>query len=125
MSCLRTTPESGGHSGLLPPPLQILEHAVTAWRPAFVLKTDDDAFVNVPALLRTLRTLCATPRCRGRERLYVGAEVSRWRSWGRAWSTKRKKLAVAHARVAPSKLPDACLFLPPVDTPCSCATAVW
>lgn len=56
-------------------PPQILEHAVTAFRPAFVLKTDDDAFVNVPSLLPALRSLCVTPRCRGPERLYVGAEV--------------------------------------------------
>ncbi|KAL4430367.1 hypothetical protein ABPG77_002173 [Micractinium sp. CCAP 211/92] len=53
----------------------ILEYAVSAFRPAFVLKTDDDAYVNVPALLPALRALCVTPGCRGQERLYIGAEL--------------------------------------------------
>lgn len=48
---------------------------MSAFRPAFVLKTDDDAYVNVPALVPALRALCVTPGCRGQERLYLGAEV--------------------------------------------------
>ena len=38
----------------------VLELAVTTYDAAFVLKTDDDAFVNVPALLITLKQLCAS-----------------------------------------------------------------
>ena len=33
------------------------EHAARYYRAAFVLKTDDDAFVNVPALLIALKRM--------------------------------------------------------------------
>ncbi|KAL4419883.1 hypothetical protein ABPG75_006981 [Micractinium tetrahymenae] len=68
-------PERTDYSSIGLKTYHILEQAVTAYRPAFVLKTDDDAFVNVPALLPALRKLCATPGCRGAERLYIGAEL--------------------------------------------------
>ena len=35
----------------------VLEHAARHYRAAFVLKTDDDAFVNVPALLIALKRM--------------------------------------------------------------------
>ena len=42
----------------------------------FILKTDDDAFVNVPAFVQQLRLLCESPDCR-RERLYMGKQCRR------------------------------------------------
>jgi len=38
---------------------------------SFVLKTDDDAFVNIPALISQLKSLCETPDCVN-ERIYMG-----------------------------------------------------
>ena len=35
----------------------VLEHAARRYHAAFVLKTDDDAFVNVPALLIALKRM--------------------------------------------------------------------
>ena len=52
--------------------LQVLEHATLHHDTAYVMKTDDDSFVNVPALLRELAGLCTQPGCRG-ERLYLGS----------------------------------------------------
>jgi hypothetical protein len=40
----------------------------------FIMKADDDAFVNVPALLAELKANCVTPGCR-RERMYFGREI--------------------------------------------------
>ena len=40
----------------------------------FVLKADDDAFINVPALVRELKAHCQTPGCR-KERMYFGKEI--------------------------------------------------
>lgn len=37
-------------------------------------QTDDDSFVNVPALLGVLRQACRTTSCR-REALYMGYQV--------------------------------------------------
>jgi hypothetical protein len=54
--------------------LFIFEHAVQQYDSRFILKTDDDAFVNVPALVHQLRLLCESPDCR-RERLYMGLQV--------------------------------------------------
>ena len=42
----------------------------------FILKTDDDAFVNVPAFVQQLRLLCESPDCR-KERLYMGKQCRR------------------------------------------------
>ena len=42
----------------------------------FILKTDDDAFVNVPVFVQQLRLLCESPDCR-RERLYMGKQCRR------------------------------------------------
>ena len=39
-----------------------------------MLKTDDDAFVNVPPLLRLLGSLCETRDCSA-ERLYIGRMI--------------------------------------------------
>lgn len=52
-------------------PVQILEHAVKHYDVKFVLKTDDDAFVNIGVLIAELRSLCINPDC-SNERLYVG-----------------------------------------------------
>lgn len=40
----------------------------------FIMKADDDAFVNVPALIAELKSNCITPGCR-RERMYFGREI--------------------------------------------------
>ncbi len=40
----------------------------------FIMKADDDAFVNVPALVRELKGACLSPGCR-RERIYFGREI--------------------------------------------------
>ena len=40
----------------------------------FILKADDDAFINVPALVRELKAQCQTPGCR-KERMYFGKEI--------------------------------------------------
>lgn len=52
----------------------IFEYAVEHYDVAFVLKTDDDAFVNVPPLLRLLGSLCETRDCSA-ERLYIGRMI--------------------------------------------------
>ena len=52
----------------------IFEYAVEHYDVAFVLKTDDDAFVNVPPLLRLLGSLCETKDCSA-ERLYIGRMI--------------------------------------------------
>jgi len=51
--------------------LQVMAYAVMHYDVSFVLKTDDDAFINVPPLVQQLRALCETEHCR-HERLYVG-----------------------------------------------------
>ncbi len=40
----------------------------------FVLKADDDAFINVPALVRELKAQCLSHGCR-KERMYFGREI--------------------------------------------------
>lgn len=40
----------------------------------FILKADDDAFINVPALIAELKSNCRTPSCR-KERIYFGREI--------------------------------------------------
>ena len=40
----------------------------------FIMKADDDAFVNVPALVRELKGACLSIGCR-RERIYFGREI--------------------------------------------------
>ncbi|KAI3437945.1 hypothetical protein D9Q98_000389 [Chlorella vulgaris] len=49
----------------------VMEYAAANYDPAFVLKTDDDAFINVAPLMEQLRAMCENPDCR-RERLYMG-----------------------------------------------------
>ena len=41
---------------------------------AFVMKTEDSAFINVPALVRELKANCRNPGCQ-LERMYFGREV--------------------------------------------------
>ncbi|KAK9802990.1 hypothetical protein WJX73_005638 [Symbiochloris irregularis] len=49
----------------------VFEYAVKMYDVKFILKTDDDAFVNVRALIQQLQMLCETPGCRT-ERVYMG-----------------------------------------------------
>lgn len=49
----------------------VLEYAITHYDVRYILKTDDDAFVNHRALIQQLRWLCSTPGCRT-ERVYMG-----------------------------------------------------
>ena len=42
----------------------VLEYALKHYDVRYVLKTDDDAFVHVGALVHQLRLLCLTPDCR-------------------------------------------------------------
>ena len=49
----------------------VLDYAVRHYDATFVLKTDDDAFINVGPMLQQLRALCEHPGC-VRERLYMG-----------------------------------------------------
>ena len=51
--------------------LQVLEYGVKHYDVKFILKTDDDAFINVQPLISQLRLLCESPDCT-RERLYMG-----------------------------------------------------
>lgn len=67
-----------------------MEYAVKNYDVKFILKTDDDAFVNVPPLVAQLRRLCETPGCVN-ERLYMGRLVyhsevllSRGHKWNNA-----------------------------------------
>ena len=49
----------------------VLEYAALHYDVRYILKTDDDAYINISAMLRQLRLLCQTPDCRN-ERLYMG-----------------------------------------------------
>ena len=49
----------------------VLEYAIKHYDVRFILKTDDDAYVHVEALVHQLRLLCMSPDCRN-ERLYMG-----------------------------------------------------
>ena len=49
----------------------VLEYAVINFNVKFVLKTDDDAFINVAPLMHQLHMLCVTQDCQN-ERIYMG-----------------------------------------------------
>ncbi|CAL8463439.1 g2973 [Coccomyxa elongata] len=49
----------------------VLEYAIKHYDVRFILKTDDDAYVHVEALVHQLRLLCMSADCRN-ERLYMG-----------------------------------------------------
>ena len=49
----------------------VLEYAVTNYDVKYVLKTDDDAFINVEPLINQLHLLCMTEDCTN-ERIYMG-----------------------------------------------------
>lgn len=59
---------------LIPAQIAVYEHVVAKYDFSFVLKTDDDSFVNVPALVADLRGRCTAPGCHN-ERLYMGYQV--------------------------------------------------
>ena len=42
---------------------QVMEYAVTHYDVAYVLKTDDDAFINVAPMVEQLKLLCQNPGC--------------------------------------------------------------
>lgn len=48
----------------------VMEYAVAHYDVRFVLKTDDDAFINVQPLMQQLKLLCETPDCQN-ERMYM------------------------------------------------------
>lgn len=54
----------------------VLEYAVTNYDVRFILKTDDDAFINVVPLISQLKLLCETPGCKN-ERVYMGRMAQR------------------------------------------------
>ena len=49
----------------------VLEYAVSNYDVKFVLKTDDDAFINIDPLLNQLHQLCLSDDCNN-ERIYMG-----------------------------------------------------
>ena len=49
----------------------VLEYAVTNYDVKFVLKTDDDAFINIEPLMNQLHLLCLSEDC-SNERIYMG-----------------------------------------------------
>lgn len=51
--------------------LQVLEYGVKNYDVKFILKTDDDAFINVQPIIQQLQTLCESKDCT-KERLYMG-----------------------------------------------------
>lgn len=56
--------------------LMVFQHVVATYDFSFVLKTDDDSFVNVPALVGVLKQACKNTGCR-HEALYMGCQVER------------------------------------------------
>lgn len=50
-------PQKTDYNSILYKSFHVLELAVTVYDAKFVLKTDDDAFINVPALLIALKQL--------------------------------------------------------------------
>lgn len=54
----------------------VMEYAVAHFDVRFVLKTDDDAFINVQPLIQQLRLLCETPDCQN-ERMYMVRPILR------------------------------------------------
>lgn len=42
----------------------VLEYAIQHYDVRYILKTDDDAYVHVEALVHQLRLLCISPDCR-------------------------------------------------------------
>lgn len=48
----------------------VMEYAVAHFDVRFVLKTDDDAFINIQPLIQQLKLLCETPDCQN-ERMYM------------------------------------------------------
>lgn len=54
--------------------LAVFHHVVATYDFSFVLKADDDSFVNVPALTAVLRQQCRHPGCQT-EGVYLGSQV--------------------------------------------------
>lgn len=71
-----------------PPPPTQLPHTnspqVRNFAVDFVLKTDDDAFVNVPSMVLALRALCESAGCT-HERLYIGRMAKSSEVGGLGW----------------------------------------
>ncbi|GAB4819239.1 hypothetical protein N2152v2_006285 [Parachlorella kessleri] len=63
--------EKTNYKSILYKTFYVLEYGVKHYDVKFILKTDDDAFINVQPLISQLRLLCETPDCT-RERLYMG-----------------------------------------------------
>lgn len=54
--------------------LAVFRHVVATYDFSFVLKADDDSFVNVPALIQALMQQCRHPLCNN-EGIYLGQQV--------------------------------------------------
>lgn len=65
------TSEKTNYKSILFKTFFALQYPGDTYDVSFVLKTDDDAFVNIPALISQLKSLCETPDC-GNERIYMG-----------------------------------------------------
>jgi Galactosyltransferase len=76
--------------------LAVIEEVVRRYDFSFVLKTDDDAFVNVPALVNDVRNRCLSRDCT-QERLYMGYQVGPAAVWhslaalNGTWSEARQR----------------------------------
>jgi len=71
-SCLQ---EKTNYKSILYKTYYVMEYAVAHYDVRFVLKTDDDAFINVQPLMNQLKLLCETPDC-GNERIYMVGHLS-------------------------------------------------
>ncbi|KAI7842582.1 hypothetical protein COHA_003686 [Chlorella ohadii] len=63
--------EKTNYKSILFKTFYVMEYAVTHYDVAYVLKTDDDAFINVAPMVEQLKLLCQNPGCQN-ERLYMG-----------------------------------------------------
>lgn len=63
--------EKTNYKSILFKTFYVMEYAVKHYDVKFVLKTDDDAFINVLPMMEQLRMLCENKNCE-RERLYLG-----------------------------------------------------
>ena len=66
-SCLQ---EKTNYKSILYKTYFVMEYAVANYDVRFVLKTDDDAFINVRPLINQLKLLCETKDCKS-ERIYM------------------------------------------------------
>lgn len=63
--------EKTNYKSILYKTFYVLEYGVKNYDVKFILKTDDDAFINVQPIIQQLQTLCESKDCT-KERLYMG-----------------------------------------------------